>query len=182
MTDPAIETNFCLKGMKIMSKFWCATAAVTLAITATLNAALAKPQTCPSISILADATRLAVMQSGQVDFAAEIRKPALACTLSGGTAKSQLSFWVKSAISPTGQVGERSVPYFVAIIVNGQVIGKEIFNLKLPFSAAERKVLVKESVARIDIPIEKGKTAEDYSVTIGFQLTEEQAAYNRAAK
>ena len=69
----------------------------------------------------------------------------------------------------------------LAIISNGQVIAKEIFNLKLPFTKAERKVLVKEQIARIDIPIATGKQAEDYSVTIGFQLTEAQAEYNRTA-
>ena len=136
---------------------------------------------CPSISILPDAERLAVMDGSNVDFAAEIRKPLLECKVSGSTAKSSLSFWVKGAVSPNGSVAERSVPYFVAVISNGQVIDKKVFSLKLPFKTEDRKVLVKEQVARIDIPVASGKTAEDYSVTIGFQLTPEQAAYNRTA-
>jgi hypothetical protein len=167
-----------------MSKPALVAASIALAITA--SAAFAKSQArvgaCPSISILGDATRLAVMKAGEVDFAAEIKKPTLDCRVSGATAKSSLSFWVKSAIAPEGEVAERSVPYFVAVISNGQVIDKKVFDLKLPFANGERKVLVKESVARIDIPIANGKTAEDYSVTIGFQLTPEQAAYNRTTR
>jgi hypothetical protein len=67
------------------------------------------------------------------------------------------------------------------VIANGQVIEKKIFELNLPFSGSDRQVFVKETIARIDIPIASGKQAEDYSVTIGFQLTEEQVAYNRTA-
>ncbi|MCE9521128.1 MAG: hypothetical protein K8S25_01695 [Alphaproteobacteria bacterium] len=141
----------------------------------------AKPQSCPSISILADAVRLTQMDSGRIDLKAEIRQPELACTLSGGKAKSKLSFWVKSAISPNSEIAPRSVPYFVAIISEGQVIGKEIFTLAIPFANGTRKLSVKEKVGHIDIPVAPGKTAEDYSVTIGFQLTEEQANYNRTA-
>lgn len=166
-----------------MSKTAIALGCIAVALTATV--AMSKTQgpvaVCPSISILADATRLAVMESGQVDFAAEIRSPELDCTVAGSTAKSSLSFWVKSAIAPTGNIAERSVPYFVAVISNGQVIEKKIFDLKLPFASGERKILVKENIARIDIPIATGKQAEDYSVTIGFQLTPEQATYNRTA-
>ena len=73
------------------------------------------------------------------------------------------------------------MPYLVAIISNGQVIAKEIFSVKLPFANGEHKVMVKENIAHIDIPIASGKQAEDYSVTIGFQLTPEQATYNRTA-
>ena len=136
---------------------------------------------CPSISILADATRVTVMQSGKIDLKAEIRTPELGCTVAGSTAKARLSFWVKSAIAPEAAVNTRTIPYFVAIIANGKVIAKEIFDLKLAFTPAERKLLVKEQIARIDIPLAQGKVAEDYSVTIGFQLTEEQANYNRTA-
>jgi hypothetical protein len=136
---------------------------------------------CPAVSILGDATRVTVMEQGKIDLKAEILTPALGCTLAKSTAKASLSFWVKSAIAPEASVSERKVPYFVAIISNGQVIAKEIFDLKLPFANGEHKVMVKENIAHIDIPIASGKAAEDYSVTIGFQLTPEQAAYNRTA-
>jgi len=136
---------------------------------------------CPSVSILGDATRVTVMDQGKIDMKAEILTPALGCTLAKSTAKASLSFWVKSAIAPDASIGTRSVPYFVAIISNGQVIAKEVFELKLPFEKGEHKVMVKENIAHIDIPIASGHAAEDYSVTIGFQLTPEQAAYNRTA-
>jgi len=166
-----------------MSKFTIIAAGLAVALTAGVADSRTAPRAgvCPSVNILADATRLAFMQSGQVEFAAEIRMPELECKVSSSTAKSSLSFWVKGAIAPNNQVSERSVPYFVAIISNGQIIDKKVFELKLPFANGDRKVLIKESVAHIDIPIARGHAAEDYSVTIGFQLTPEQAAYNRTA-
>ncbi len=162
------------------------TIAVALVVAATASIAFAKSQArvpaerCPSISVLGDATRITQMAGSKIDLKAEIQAPSLACTVAGGTANARLSFNVKSAIAPTSDIAPRSVPYFVAIIEGGEVIAKEVFDLKLNFTA-DRMLKVKESVAKIDIPIAPGKEAQDYSVTIGFQLTEEQAEYNRTA-
>lgn len=159
-----------------------AVAALSLALAAD---AVAKPQArakaCPSVTVLADATRLTQMQNGRIDLKAEIRSPALTCSVLAGNAKSRLSFSVKSAIAPTSDVATRTVPYFVAIISEGRVIGKEVFQLALPFVGSKRKMTVKEYIDRIDIPIATEKSADDYAITIGFQLTEEQVEYNRTA-
>ena len=163
----------------------CAIAAA-IVVGATATIAFAKTQArvpaerCPSINILTDATRITQMAGDKIDLKAEIRDPALSCSVTGGTASSKLSFWVKSAIAPTSEVAPRTVPYFVAIIANGEVIAKEVFDLKLNFTN-DRMLKVKESVAKIDIPIAAGTEAQDYGVTIGFQLTEAQAEYNRTA-
>jgi hypothetical protein len=160
-------------------------AALSLALVAPIahakSQARAKGPVCPAVSVLKDATRVTQMENGRIDLKAEIREPALSCSVARGKAQSKLSFWVKSAISPMSTVATRSVPYFVAIISEGQVIGKEVFNLAIPFADGKRKLTIKESVARIDIPIAPEKTVDDYAVTIGFQLTEEQVNYNRTA-
>ncbi len=162
------------------------TIAAALVLAATASIAFAKTQArvpaerCPSINILTDATRITQMDGTKIDLKAEIRDPALSCAVTGGTANSKLSFWVKSAIAPTSEIAPRNVPYFVAVIMNGEVIAKEVFDLKLNFTG-DRMLKVKESVAKIEIPIAAGKEAQDYSVTIGFQLTEAQADYNRTA-
>lgn len=160
--------------------------AAALIIAATASIAFAKTQArvpaakCPSVNILSDATRITQMNGTKIDLKAEIRDPALSCAVNGGTASSKLSFWVKSAIAPTSEIAPRNVPYFVAVIMNGEVIAKEIFDLKLNFTS-DRMLKVKEHVAKVEIPIAAGKEAQDYSVTIGFQLTEAQAEYNRTA-
>jgi hypothetical protein len=160
-----------------------AAAAITLgAVPAVAKSqARAKGVECPSINILPEAVRITQLANGKADLKAEIREPAIACTVAGGKAKSKLSFWVKSAIAPGASVAARTVPYFVAIIVDGEVIGKEVFQLALPFAGDDRKLMVKEKIARVDIPVAKDREAEDYSVTIGFQLTREQVEYNKTA-
>jgi len=135
---------------------------------------------CPSINVLGDATRITQFDKGDIDLKAEIRDPEISCTFESGKAKSKLTFWVKSVISPSSDIGPRTVPYFIAIIVDGNIVGKEVFDLDLAFGN-DRKLMVKEKVDRIDIPVAPEKSAEDYSVTIGFQLTEEQLKYNRSA-
>lgn len=159
----------------------------TLVLSLGVDAAAAKSQArvkskeCPSVTILADATRVTQLQNGNIDLKAEIRSPSLTCAIAGDKAKSRLSFSVKSAISPNAAVSARSVPYFVAIISNGEVIGKEVFHLTLPFAGAKRMLTVTEYVDRIDIPVAADKSPDDYAVTIGFQLTQEQVEYNRTA-
>src|SRR5262245_46556300 len=102
----------------------------TLALSISAQAALAKSQSrvksgaCPSVTVLTDAKRLTQMQNGRIDLKAEIRAPSLSCSIGGGNARSHLSFSVKSAIAPTSTIAMRSVPYFVAIVSNGKVIGK----------------------------------------------------------
>lgn len=157
-----------------------AVATLALALVAAAMPAGAKRAACPTVGILADAERLTQMQNGRIDLKAEIREPELTCAVAGKTAKSKLSFWVKSAISPMSDVAPRTVPYFVAVIADGEVVEKQVFEMTLPFADGNRKLTIKENVARIDIPVAKGKSPDDYSVTIGFQLTPEQADYNRA--
>lgn len=141
----------------------------------------ARASTCPSISILADASRVAVMDGSKVELKAEIVKPELGCAVGKSSARANLTFMVKGAIAPEAAIEPRTVPYFVAVISGGKVIEKEVFDLKLPFDGKDRTLFVKESVARIDIPIQPGTSADDYSVTIGFQLTEAQLAWNRSS-
>jgi uncharacterized protein (DUF736 family) len=157
--------------------------AATFALAVSAPLAEAKPKArsvCPSVSILADASRMAVVQGSKVDLKAEIVTPRLGCNLGKGSARASLSFMVKGAIAPDSTIEARTVPYFVAVIAGGRVIEKQVFDLNLPFAGTDRTLFVKESVARVDIPIASGTSAEDYSVTIGFQLTEAQLAWNRA--
>jgi hypothetical protein len=158
--------------------------AATFALALTAPVAQAKPKaratSCPSISILADASRMAVVQGTKVDLKAEIVTPQLGCSINKASARANLSFMVKGAIAPDATIEARSVPYFVAVIAGGKVIEKQVFDLNLPFTGTDRTLFVKETVARVDIPIASGTSAEDYSVTIGFQLTEAQLAWNRA--
>jgi hypothetical protein len=159
----------------------CVMALATAGFAAAKSQARVKGGSCPSINVLIEATRITQFQNGAIDLKAEIRDPEIKCTLTGGKANSQLSFWVKSAISPSSDAGPRRVPYFIAVILEGQVVAKQVFDLELAFGN-DRKLLVKEKVGHVDIPVAPEKTAEDYSVTIGFQLTEEQANYNRTAQ
>ena len=48
-----------------------------------------RPVACPSVSILTDATRLTQMQAGRIDLKAEIREPALTCSLAGQHGESE---------------------------------------------------------------------------------------------
>ena len=170
-----------------MSRTALIAAGLALAVTAPLafGSAEAKPKpraaTCPSISILADASRVAVMDGSKVGLKAEIVKPELGCAVGRSSATAHLSVMVKGAIAPEAAVEARTVPYFVAVIAGGKVIEKQVFDLKLPFAGTDRTLFVKEKVARVEIPIETGRGADDYSVTIGFQLTEAQLAWNRAS-
>lgn len=70
-------------------------------------------------------------------------------------------------------------PFFVAITgPRGKIFAKEVFAASMTFGRNEDRHSYYEKLRQI-IPIKKPGDAKRYSVMVGFQLSEEQLAYNR---
>ena len=85
---------------------------------------------------------------------------------------------------PAVQPGNVDLYYFVAIPkFHPNPEGKRIFSraYKFPRSSTRRERLT-ESNIRIFLPLEDRITAAAYDIYLGFQLTDEQLAYNRSRK
>lgn len=73
-----------------------------------------------------------------------------------------------------------SYPFFVAVTTpSGKIMAKEIFAASLTFPPNEDTHTYYEKLRQI-IPIKNKNEARAYKILIGFQVTQDQLAYNRA--
>lgn len=140
----------------------------------------ASAEVCPKISVLPDATRLTDFEgTAAAQYRATMGQEVLQCVVKDGVAHARLKFKVTANLLPNADADTRKVEYFVVILNGDQVLAKQVYSLEIPFSSAKRSVTVDEKINRVDIPLASGRTAGDYQILVGFQLTREQVEYNR---
>ncbi len=73
-----------------------------------------------------------------------------------------------------------SIPYLVAVInPKGQIISKDIFAITMVYKDGQAEQSFPDLLEQI-IPLPSGEKPSDYKIMIGFQLNDEELAYNRA--
>ncbi len=73
-----------------------------------------------------------------------------------------------------------SYPFFVAVVApDNNIMAKEVFAAPITYNRDESKHTYYESLRQI-IPIERKVLGQKYKLMIGFQLSPDQLAYNRA--
>lgn len=70
-------------------------------------------------------------------------------------------------------------PYFVAVTSpDGTVMSKEVFAASVSYGAKENDIRQVETIHQT-MPIRSGDDVSRYAIVLGFQLSDEQLAYNR---
>lgn len=107
--------------------------------------------------------------------------------------KDHNSVVLQLTISISGELGKRarifkgdkpnfSYPYFVGVADKyDNIVAKEIFAASVEY-ASTQTTIVHEEIVRQIIYLEAPEDGTDYTVLLGFQLTEEQLEHNRAMK
>jgi hypothetical protein len=82
------------------------------------------------------------------------------------------------------KAGEHVYPYFVAVTRrNGKVLAKEHFAIKGNFAGGKRLDGQTAKLMRIKIPrLDESVSGSNFEILVGFDLTAEQLAFNRAGK
>ncbi len=99
------------------------------------------------------------------------------------TANVKLAF--TSKLGPKGKVRSSdkpflAYPFFVAITApNGKIMAKEVFAASMSYVSGENTHTYYETLRPI-IPIAKKSRAGKYKILVGFQLDDNQLAYNKA--
>lgn len=85
----------------------------------------------------------------------------------------------KARVKPTDQPSF-AYPYFVAVTdMDGNVLSKEIFAAPVAYEKGQNTIEMTESVFQ-KMPLPENVSSLPYKVIVGFQLSEEQLAYNHA--
>ncbi|HUK60228.1 MAG TPA: hypothetical protein VLV50_13440 [Stellaceae bacterium] len=141
---------------------------------------------CPSVVNAPNADTIAIFRPGghdakDVAVGGKIYKVTSTCEREkeGVVINAELTFYAQRAALETKSV---TLPYFVALVDPQQrVLSEESFQVQLPFPAAE---FYRESAPEkitVHLPLTDRTQASAFSVVVGFQLTPDQIAFNRAA-
>ncbi|OLF80854.1 hypothetical protein AWH62_14135 [Maricaulis sp. W15] len=145
---------------------------------------------CPSALSLYDAHRIVELRDGEVayenvGFTGEVLAVRSLCSYYGERpilANLEIDFGFGRG--PAAQGRERTYEFFVAITRRDMaVIEKEIFPIRVRFDADEDRVFLTETIDAISIPrADEGTSGTNFEILVGFELTDEQLAFNRSGQ
>jgi len=142
--------------------------------------------TCPEVSKVADVARLTrFAPSGHdlTDVAFEAAVGGLGGSCSQGDHGSvdvQLTVQFIGGRGPANKTRKAPFTYFVAIVDrNDNVLAREQFNTGIEFPGNQTRNTITEEVDE-NIPLQKDQQGNQFRIFVGFVLSPEEVAYNRA--
>lgn len=154
---------------------------------------LANSGPCPFVKVLYDAAREIDVaggladgrpSSGNIAYSSEIQGLTATCRYQGGepiVVDINVTFAVGKG--PRAQSDQKDYAYFVAVTDrNLSVLAKEQFSFTVDFSKTNSdRVLVFQRISNIVIPRANDRVSgENFEVLVGFNVSPEQAAFNRS--
>jgi len=141
---------------------------------------------CPDVRLPNDAAELTRFRPGgaadltDVAFQARITGTNLTC--SKGADRDtivDLAIGFEGARGPAATQATAPVAYFVGVVgPDGQILNRESFSVELQLP--DRQSLdAKIDEIRVTIPVAEGRSAADYTLFAGIQLTADELKYNR---
>ena len=145
---------------------------------------------CPSALSLYDAHRIVELEGGEVryenvGFTAEIIGVRSLCTYYGDRPIiANLELDIGFGRGPAARGDSHTYEYFVAVTRRDiAVIEKQVFPITVRFRAGEDRVFLTETIDAISIPRATEETSgTNFEILAGFELTEEQIAFNRSGQ
>lgn len=85
----------------------------------------------------------------------------------------------KARMQPTDKPSF-AYPYFVAVTdEQGNIVSKEIFATTIAYGSKQNEITQTESIFQ-NMPVPDSASGQSFSVIVGFQLTDDQLAYNQS--
>ena len=151
-----------------------------------------KPQlSCPTVLILADAEHFTQFRPGRgrdvTDIIAEGDIIGFKGSCEPGKKNATIEMTLSVSFSLTrgaaNSDGVVNFPYFVAVPgMYPDPAGKAVMPSTVQFPGNLSKVRYSDEEVQLSLPLSLGQSGASYEVIIGFQLDEDQLAYNRSHK
>ena len=84
------------------------------------------------------------------------------------------------AAAPSSTAASYSVPYFVVVHEGARIYAKHAYTLDFSFAPGAAMSVIKHAPNQTRIKIDNGKLPWNYQLLVGFQMTDQQIAYNKA--
>jgi len=141
------------------------------------------PHPCPRVSILADAAQVIQFRQGggrdvtDVAYKGEVSSVTSECEYikDNKVIDMTVTITLVAARGSSAQSGDINLPFFVAVVdrKTQAILNKKAFQSPVPFPEGRRRSGVAEQISE-RISLTDGKTAADYEILVGLQLTEDQ--------
>lgn len=149
--------------------------------------------TCPQVNIVPDLgmlhefTDMEQPSDTTLVSAATMEVERTSCVYSPehGSVAVQMTLAFSSRLGPRSKIykGDKpnfAYPYFLAVTnPEDEIVAKEVFAASMSFPADQGAMEYRETLRQI-VPLEQITDGPDYAILIGFQLSDDQLAYNRA--
>ena len=142
---------------------------------------------CVPVGILADAADLTTYAGPSHDLSTLVTHASIAA-VGGSCSNAQKGHALHTTISvtlgvqrgPAASYRTISLPYFVAVVHGDQIVSKHDLSLDATFPPNADRVALKSDPLELELPISRRMSSASYRLEVGFQLSPEQLAYNRA--
>lgn len=155
---------------------------------------LEKPlvQPCPDYFILEDAANLTKFRDGpgrdltDVTYRAEMKSITLECVSNidkatkSGTMDIQIAPVVGAEMGAAYHGGDTTVPMFVVVTdPDKKILYREVLKMAISFDGNKTRLIAKTPPTVIEVPITPAVKSKYYKVYGGFELTQDEAKFNR---
>lgn len=145
---------------------------------------------CPFVKTLYDAGRYVEFAEGReasanVAYTGEIQNISAGCAYKNAEPiKVRMEVLFELGRGPKAAVDSKTYRYWVAVTQrNQEVLAKQYFDLPVTFPAGQDRIYATETIEEIVIPRAAVTTSgSNFEILIGFDVTPEQAAFNRDGK
>ncbi len=140
---------------------------------------------CPQPGILKDAQRLTKFLPGRgrdltdVVFQVRLANVRTKCIYDKSGVKIDMLVDISAERGPADKSRKAVFAYFVAIAnPAGTILARERFTALIPFVSNVSRAVAAEELEQM-IPLPRGRSAENYRIIIGLQITREELEFNR---
>ncbi|MGB0720053.1 MAG: hypothetical protein ACPGRX_06245 [Bdellovibrionales bacterium] len=145
---------------------------------------------CPTIeivdelSMLHEFTNPKTASDGDLISKVAVQEAQSGCAYTDGSVTVDLKLAFNGMLGPKGRTTPNekpffSYPFFVAVTSSGgKILAKEVFSAALTYEPGQNTQNYTETMRQI-IPADSRAKGKSYKIMVGFQLTQDQLAYNR---
>ncbi len=152
------------------------------------------PGPCARAMILADAEQLTRFRDGpgrdilDVSYSGRLSRVFADCTYDmskdrTGVMQVRVYLAIDAERGPANTDRVAPYRYFVTLIdAKREPIAKGVFDLAAQFPGNVTRMTLTDDTVEMKVPIAAGQSGKDFTILVGFQLTEDQLDYNRRVR
>lgn len=146
---------------------------------------------CPQVKALTELSSISQFVNTKTPSAdkmiaeAKVENVSATCAVAPASVSVELSLDFLGTLGPVGVKdmngqANYTYPYFLTVVTpDGKILSKDVFALSMVYDKGGINLRKQDKLRQV-IPLAAGQQANQYQILIGFQLSEDELAYNRS--